>query len=78
MDLDTLRLPPPILKYNNSLDRQTVFKIQDKYNNSYTNNLITKLKNIHLSGNINYSIDTNDLKYQKIKFFGENDFKDIN
>jgi hypothetical protein len=73
MDFDTIRLPPPILQHNSTSDKQIIFKIHNKYNEDFcTNNIINKLKNIHLSSNIT------DIKYQKVKVLGEHDFKNIN
>ena len=73
MDFDTIILPPPILKDTTTSNKQIIFKINDRFNNTYTNDLIHKLKNIHLSSSIKYTVDTND-----IKIIGEHDFKNIN
>jgi hypothetical protein len=70
MDIETINLPPPILKYTTTSNKQIIFKINNKINEDfYSNDLIHKLKNIHL---------TNDIKHQKIKIIGENEFKNIN
>ena len=74
MNIDTISLPPTILQYNSTSNRQIVFKIHNKYREDfYTNQIITKLKNVHLSSSIKYTINTNDGK-----IIGEHDFKNIN
>ncbi len=79
MNIDTIRLPPPILQYNSTSDRQIVFKIQNKYDDDfYTNKLINNLKHIHLSNPVNTNDIKDSNKYQKVKIIGEDDFKNIN